>query len=143
MLNEMRFGRLSQKSIKTFKSLSRPIEYDDGIGPTELFPLRNGVDASNNARMRSLGTDSVIFKAFEGGMVTDTEQRDRLLSNFMAPRELSLKVNAQVMLIKNMEEGILANGSMGRVLSFENPAKWSGAITTNSNDKNPTKPACW
>lgn len=36
MLNEMRFGRLSEQSIAKFKSLSRPILYDDGIEPTEL-----------------------------------------------------------------------------------------------------------
>ena len=37
MLNEMRFGTLSQKSINMFKGLSREIEYDDGLGPTELW----------------------------------------------------------------------------------------------------------
>lgn len=37
MLNEMRFGRLSQKSIAMFKSLSRPIMYDDGLAATELY----------------------------------------------------------------------------------------------------------
>lgn len=36
MLNEMRFGRLSNKSINKFKSLSREIVYDDGLGATEL-----------------------------------------------------------------------------------------------------------
>jgi len=39
MLNEMRFGNLSTKSIQTFKRLSREIEYDDGLGPTELCAL--------------------------------------------------------------------------------------------------------
>ncbi|KAJ7289131.1 hypothetical protein C8J57DRAFT_1046865, partial [Mycena rebaudengoi] len=36
MLNEMRFGALTQKSIAKFRSLSRPIRYDDGLGPPEL-----------------------------------------------------------------------------------------------------------
>ena len=36
MLNEMRFGRLSQKSIAKFKSLERDIIYEDGLGATEL-----------------------------------------------------------------------------------------------------------
>jgi ATP-dependent DNA helicase PIF1 len=36
MLNEMRFGLLSQASIQKFKSLSREIIYDDGLGATEL-----------------------------------------------------------------------------------------------------------
>lgn len=36
MLNEMRFGRLSNKSIARWKSLSREVEYKDGINATEL-----------------------------------------------------------------------------------------------------------
>lgn len=36
MLNEMRFGRLSSASIAKFKSLCRPVVYEDGIVPTEL-----------------------------------------------------------------------------------------------------------
>lgn len=39
MLNEMRFGRLSQESITRFKYLSRPIIYEDGLGATELSVL--------------------------------------------------------------------------------------------------------
>lgn len=37
MLNEMRFGRLTSASINKFKSLSREIIYDDGMGATELY----------------------------------------------------------------------------------------------------------
>lgn len=38
MLNEMRFGKLSLKSIQRFRSLSRPPAYPkDGIEPTELY----------------------------------------------------------------------------------------------------------
>lgn len=36
MLNEMRFGHLSAKSIDRLKTLSRAIVYHDGILPTEL-----------------------------------------------------------------------------------------------------------
>lgn len=54
MLNEMRYGQLSAASTKAFKALARPIHYEDGIGPTELFPRREDVDAANNARMGRL-----------------------------------------------------------------------------------------
>ena len=36
MLNEMRLGKLSSQSIETFKTLSRPIHYDDELDATEL-----------------------------------------------------------------------------------------------------------
>jgi ATP-dependent DNA helicase PIF1 len=39
----------------------------------------------------------------------------------MAPRQIHLRVDAQVMLIKNVDE-TLVNGSMGRILRFVDPA---------------------
>ncbi|KAG2117459.1 hypothetical protein DEU56DRAFT_748084, partial [Suillus clintonianus] len=54
MLNEIRYGRLSQESIARSKSLSRPIDYDDGLGVNELFPRREDVDGSNSGRMSHL-----------------------------------------------------------------------------------------
>ena len=36
MLNEMRFGRLSDTSIRKFRTLAREIVYEDGLGATEL-----------------------------------------------------------------------------------------------------------
>ncbi|KAF9066064.1 hypothetical protein BDP27DRAFT_1331149, partial [Rhodocollybia butyracea] len=36
MLNEMRFGEMSESTINTFQSLSRVVNYDDGIQPSEL-----------------------------------------------------------------------------------------------------------
>ena len=117
MLNEMRFGKLSQGSITAFKSLARPIRYDDAIEPTELFPRREDVDRSNFTRLEMLNTDGWTYVSSDGGAVTDPVQRDKLLSNFMAPQHIMLKVNAQVMLIKNMDE-TLVNGSMGKVIGF-------------------------
>ncbi|KAJ3515174.1 hypothetical protein NLJ89_g1922 [Agrocybe chaxingu] len=121
MLNEMRFGNLSQKSIQSFKSLSREIEYDDGLGPTELFPRREDVERSNSTRMSRLRTTEETYASVDGGSISDPNQREKMLSNFMAPYRLVLRIDAQVMLIKNVDE-TLVNGSMGRVLRFVDPA---------------------
>jgi ATP-dependent DNA helicase PIF1 len=90
MLNEMRFGRLSPASIAAFKTLSRPIYYTDGIEPTELFPRREDVDRSNTARLSALNTEGWSYPALDGGVVTDPTQRDKMLSNFMAPSHIML-----------------------------------------------------
>lgn len=121
MLNEMRFGRLTPKSIAKFKSLSRAIQYEDGLDATELFPRREDVDRSNSTRISRLQTQQEVFTGLDGGLITDETQRQKMLANFMAPQKLSLRVDAQVMLIKNVDD-TLVNGSMGRIVRFVDPA---------------------
>lgn len=123
MLNEMRFGNLSLDSIKNFKKLSREIHYEDGMGSTELFPRREDVERSNSTRMARLGSKEEIFEAIDNGTIKDENQRQKMLSNFMAPQLLKLRAEAQVMLIKNMDD-MLVNGSMGRVKRFVDQAAY-------------------
>ncbi|KAI0272372.1 hypothetical protein BC834DRAFT_344713 [Gloeopeniophorella convolvens] len=101
MLNEMRYGTLSSKSIEKFRALSREIVYEDGIMPTELFPRRQDVDNANNLRMSHLRGESKTYHANDGGTAGE-DQRRKLLDNFMAQETLHLSVGAQVMLIKNL-----------------------------------------
>lgn len=112
----MRKGNISQQARDTFKSLSRPLAFTDGLLPTELFPLRNEVDRSNTSRLQSLTGTSHFFVARDSGSAPE-EKRKKLLENMVAQGRLELKKDAQVMLIKNMDEN-LVNGSVGRVLGF-------------------------
>lgn len=74
--------------------------------------------------MQRLLTEEVKFLAADGGVLTDPEQRNKMLSNFMAPKELRLRADAQVMLIKNVDEQ-LVNGTMGRVKDFVDPISYA------------------
>ena len=67
--------------------------------------------------MANLLGKSYDFVAEDGGSILDKTQRDKLLSNCMAPQNITLKKGAQVMLIKNMDE-TLVNGSIGKVIAF-------------------------
>jgi ATP-dependent DNA helicase PIF1 len=67
--------------------------------------------------MRNLAGKIYEFKAEDTGSIKDLAQRERILSNCMAPPLLTLKKGAQVMLIKNMDEQ-LVNGSVGLVAGF-------------------------
>lgn len=68
--------------------------------------------------MRNLSGKEVLFRALDGGsMSNENGQRDKLLSNCMAPPSITLKKGAQVMLIKNIDE-TLVNGSVGKVIAF-------------------------
>jgi len=117
MLNEMRLGKITEETVRAFRKLCRPIKYEDALDATELFPTRNEVDNSNAYRMRSLVGKSYKYEAMDSGTITDLNMRDKLLSNMMAPKVLELKKGAQVMLIKNMDDG-LVNGSLGKVIAF-------------------------
>ncbi|TPX09475.1 uncharacterized protein E0L32_009363 [Thyridium curvatum] len=114
MLNEMRLGRISEQTVESFKKLARPLGSDDGLEVTELFPTRNEVEASNSRRLAALGDQAHRFDAFDSG---DPAVREKLLANMMAPKAITLKKGAQVMLIKNMDE-TLVNGSLGTVMGF-------------------------
>src|SRR4051812_43773407 len=69
--------------------------------------------------MQQLEGASYVFTAHDSGTIKDTTLRDKLLSNCMAPLEIELKIGCQVMLIKNIDEG-LVNGSLGKVVGFMN-----------------------
>jgi ATP-dependent DNA helicase PIF1 len=67
--------------------------------------------------MRNLHGKLYKYEAVDTGTITDLAIRDKLLSNMMAPKTIELKKGAQVMLIKNMDDG-LVNGSLGKVVAF-------------------------
>lgn len=69
--------------------------------------------------MKQIAGKVEIFDAVDGGSTPDIKMRVRLLSSCMAPSRLELKINAQVMLIKNIDEA-LVNGSLGRIVGFMN-----------------------
>lgn len=121
MLNEMRLGKISDKTVQAFKALSRPLKFDDGVDSAELFPTRNQVEYSNQTRLRELPGESYRYDAADAGK---EDRRDKLLSNMMAPKSIELKLNAQVMLIKNLDD-TLVNGSLGKVIGFSDEKTFS------------------
>ncbi len=67
--------------------------------------------------MRDLKGKSYKYVAVDSGTIIDVNMREKLLANMMAPKVIELKKGAQVMLIKNMDDG-LVNGSLGKVVAF-------------------------
>ena len=83
--------------------------------------------------MESISGETMIFMSLDGGTLQDKDQRERQLANFMAPRELKLKLNSQVMLIKNMDDS-LVNGSIGKVVRFADVEVESDLILDKNNE---------
>lgn len=116
LLNELRRGEISPAAQRILTGLSRPLPQDDGILPTQLFPLRTEVDRANASRLAALPGPVKTFTARDSGSA-EQSKKQRLLENMMAVRTLELKRDAQVMLVKNVSD-TLVNGSVGKVLDF-------------------------
>lgn len=134
MLNEMRLGQMSAATIQKFSQLTRALPTDDGLRPTELFPLRNQVEDANNRMLQSLPGNIMVYKARDSGPM-----RDKMEQNTLAPTTLQLKINAQVMMLKNQSGGGmggLVNGSLGVVVGFVNrPAENDNMVGSDGRSK--------
>ncbi|KAF4950319.1 hypothetical protein FSARC_13237 [Fusarium sarcochroum] len=133
MLNEMRLGRITEDTVRAFKRLERPLNFDDGLGTAELFSTRNEVEGSNEKRLRELPGTVRRYDALDTGK---EDIRDKLLANMMAPKSIDLKMNAQVMLIKNLDES-LVNGSLGKVIGFSDEKTFDLAPPDEYDDDDP------
>lgn len=119
MLNKMRLGQIDAETEREFKKLSRPLPQDEII-PAELYSTRSEVERANKQRLHRLPGKAHVFHAIDGGVLEDREMKEKLLQNFLAPKELQLKIGAQVMMIKNID-ATLVNGSLGKVIDFIDP----------------------
>ncbi|AQZ15958.1 RRM3 (YHR031C) [Zygosaccharomyces parabailii] len=115
MLNCIRYGEPTPNLIKSIKRLERQVYYQDGIDPTELYATRKEVEASNARQLRKLPGKSREYHAQDVG---PQELLPLLDSSVMADKVVTLKVEAQVMMLKNRPESELVNGSLGKVLFF-------------------------
>ncbi|GAA94772.1 hypothetical protein E5Q_01427 [Mixia osmundae IAM 14324] len=136
MLNECRMGLLSESSKAKFRMLSRPVRYKDGIEATELFPVRSQVEQANQTKLRSLPGEEHIFTAEDSG-TAEVEARRRILESMMAPEKLVLKVDAQVMMLKNMPDCGLVNGSVGTVIEFMTLQQYQASLTNRDRSMTP------
>ncbi|KAH9165820.1 hypothetical protein EDB89DRAFT_1911107 [Lactarius sanguifluus] len=124
ILNDMRWGKMNKESISKLRQLSRKLVYEDGIEPTELYPRRWEVEKANNTRLEQIAEIPVEFNAVdrpgfdERGNPVPHNEMARLLDRIVALPTVVLKTGAQVMLIKNLVQGHLVNGSVGKVIGF-------------------------
>jgi ATP-dependent DNA helicase PIF1 len=109
-LLKIRLGVCDEQTNAYFESLSRTIEYTDGIEPVRLFALRKHVDIYNSARLNRIDFTLRSFRSIDTGAVS-------ALVHCPAPQELHLKKGCQVMLIRNLSDS-LVNGTIGVLTGF-------------------------
>ena len=124
MLNSIRVGDITKDVEQVLLGLNRRVPYQDGIEPMELYPTRSEAEGANLTRLGLLPGPTMLYEAKDwhkdDGSVhaKSGEKRGEYFERiFMAPRNLQLKKGCSVMLVKNLEQG-LVNGSIGICVGF-------------------------
>ncbi|XP_058120680.1 ATP-dependent DNA helicase PIF1 [Anopheles ziemanni] len=115
ILNSIRIGRVTNEiTARLQKTASQRIE-TEGILATQLCSHTSEVDAINRAKLEAIQSEAKTFEAKD----SDPYSAKQLDQAVQAPAKLTLKIGAQVMLLKNynIAEG-LVNGARGVVMNF-------------------------
>lgn len=118
MLNETREGHVSNPTIATLERLDRPLIKWHGLEPTALSSSPEEVNEVNRTRIDRLHGKGYTFRALSYYVQGFTQARNRLSRQCIAPNWLQLKLQAQVMLTKNLSDPRLTIGTIGKVVSF-------------------------
>ena len=132
ILNNVRVGRVTDETVRVLEQhlVTRKPLPTDGIVPTRLYCHNRDVDQMNQDRLNALEGELVKFEARdylriepEGGRATAMKyMKDNV--DKTVPEVISLKVGAQVMLLRNRaalsgsSSTTLVNGSRGIVVRF-------------------------
>lgn len=127
LLNEVRLGGFSQDIAEACSRCHTSIKPapQDGILPTKLYCTNRDVEKENDSRLGMLSGQICTLAAYDsfynrtngGAVPSDEKKRLTELLNKKVSKDLRLKLQAQVILIKKKGEG-LVNGSRGVVVDF-------------------------
>jgi ATP-dependent exoDNAse (exonuclease V) alpha subunit len=115
VLQEIRSGALSDGTIEALKARLEE-QLPDHLTPTRLYTHNVDVDAINLGELKKLSSEHKTFR------MTATGKKDSIaiLKKYcMAPEELTLKIGAAVMCVKNNPKAGYVNGTLGTVTGFE------------------------
>lgn len=115
ILNTIRYGEPTPELMQNIAKLKREVHYSDGIEPTELYATRKEVEFSNGRQLQTLPGEPKVFKSLDVG---PPELVSLLDSMTRVEKFLTLKVDAQVMMIRNKPDSELVNGTLGKILFF-------------------------
>ncbi|MBP9812540.1 AAA family ATPase, partial [Candidatus Gracilibacteria bacterium] len=110
ILNEIRSGRVTDRSRELLESRYVPVETEDH---TELFTRNVSVDAYNKEKLDNISGDIFVFEMHSKG---NEKLVESLKKGCLAPETLVLKIGARVMFVKNNFEAGYVNGSIGHII---------------------------
>lgn len=145
ILDEIRFGNVSEASIKILQNLVQSDkDYDNycrynNIYPTVIYPIKKMVDRENQKRLDELKGEKYTYewKIIPKNLSKQLEKKYYafIIKQVPVEKELHLKIGANVILLKNLSvKAGLCNGSQGIVIGFDNNSfpivKFSNGVQT-------------
>jgi ATP-dependent exoDNAse (exonuclease V) alpha subunit len=115
ILQEIRSGELSDDAIEQLQARIEE-QLPDTLTPTRLYTHNVDVDLINLGELKKLSGEQKTF------YMTATGKKDALVflkKYCMAPEELTLKIGAAVMCVKNNPKSGYVNGTLGTVVGFD------------------------
>ncbi len=114
LLNNIRHAALNEEDHQLLNSRECDIPKD--FKPTILVTHNAQAERINSQMLNNIAEETITFKMTALGKETSIEF---LKKNCLAPEELTLKIGAQVMMLKNslQKQGII-NGSIGVITGF-------------------------
>ncbi|GAB5358514.1 hypothetical protein AAMO2058_000464800 [Amorphochlora amoebiformis] len=137
MLEEVRFGVVSDDTLRTLKDLTRPSNVNETFGRhTKIYPTRQQAQEENHRCLQALEGAAFLFTSIDGseeskgifverkrhtdGAIHDPNGVAELWKGFPVGHELTLKIGAEVILVRNQDPSKgLVNGSRGIIVAFE------------------------
>jgi ATP-dependent exoDNAse (exonuclease V) alpha subunit len=105
-------------------------EIKSNIKPTKLYTHNFDVDTYNNSELRRLSGEAKVFAMKTHGL---PKLVDKLKSGCLAPEVLELKLGAVVMFVKNNFKESYVNGTVGRVIGFDDDSGYPLIETFNGD----------
>lgn len=117
ILNAIRANGITPGHINTLEGRIREYDAESFQSITKLFTHNADVDQINESELASIDDAEEVYKMTGKG-------KDKLLESLkkscLAPTNLRLKINTQVMFVKNNWDKGYVNGTRGTVIDFDN-----------------------
>lgn len=139
ILNLVRVGYVNAEISKQLMATSKQKIESNGILATQLCSHTVDSDLINQSKLNNLKGEERVFEAQD----SDSAHTKQLDSQVLAPTLLTLKIGAQVMLLKNINvaDG-LVNGARGVVIGYSNTGGLP-IVKFKNNKEYVTKPEKW
>lgn len=133
ILNQIRRQQVTMEAIQ---ALEATYHHDIDANRTRLYTHNLNVNKINDKELAALSGDSLEFQA---SLFGDKKLIDTLKKTVRTQDDLTLKVGAKVMFIKNNTETGVSNGTMGELVGFSaikaQTSESSNATSKKSEDK--------